>query len=552
MIKKKARIILIILIIFILSLATGSILVWQQLTIPRQSSIRLTYQLKLKQLLIAIDSFQESYKKLPKNLVELKSAGKIPDISQFDHFKYVGGLNDILAFQKKPFLQVRKGEPWGGLGEIAKCDISSARLVLFSDGSIKFIDEADFLEKYNLLMLSSSSENDKAPEINTSIDHSDAAFEELVPGLIWSKWYRETSGYSPDPKQFGAYVTLPVGNDLYIGFGTGPPTRGDGALITRFDGKNIEAIGSLAEEGVHEMIWDDRTGTLHIAGTDPSWPDDWNAGNHYTYVPSYLPGITKHRDPENGLVNVIHTWGLWMSKNHELYAAVNSQDGKFTRDMNLPRRIFYRIRRIFDHLYHFGVTRIGQIFKSTDNGVNWQHVSDIGYFRAYDIIGFNDKLYTVYIDKPELPFKLAVSEDNAKNWKDVTQKYIRHSSLTLFQDKLLAISYDGKSIYSIRADTLSTNRLPEGFEFADNYNILAVGNNHLYCICKDENDTYVILRTQDLYKWEHVVCTDKKLISLSCWQTKNWLVASGTGIQAKLWKIDIHQAEVELISGKKL
>jgi hypothetical protein len=395
-----------------------------------------------------------------------------------------------------------------------------------------------------LLSFCSGAKDGEVSRKSSSRNDIGFVLEELIPGMEWNTWFRQTSGYSPDPEHFGGYITLPVGADLYIGMGTGIPTLGDGALVARFDGGKIEAIGALAEEGIHEMIWDHRSGTLHIAGTDPSWPDDWSAGNHYTYFRSGTRAVVKHRDPRKGLVNVIHTWGLWFSNTHVLYAAVNSHDGSFTRDRNILRRIFDRINSTVDRRYYstdYGVTRMGQIFKSEDSGKTWGHVSDVGYFRAYDVVGFNDKFYVLYADTPESPCKLAVSEDGAEKWRDVTQDYIQRVHLIQFQDKLLAVSHNGKSIYAINNDIISKHELPKGYRIETHFNVLAVGNDFLYAVCTGEDGNYSILRTPDLRDWEKVVGTDKKLVSLCYWETQHSLVVSDTGLQAKLWKIDLNQ-----------
>jgi hypothetical protein len=516
-------------------ITVGSAILWQAFKPPRQSSVRLMHKIKLKQLRYAIDIYKEIYKKPPADLEDLAFAGIISDILYYDSFQYTGGLGGIFAFQKKPFRKVSKGEIWGRSGEVAKYDIAKARLVLLANGAIELIGEADFKKKYGFLTA-------ELPGISGSIEKFNAPIEDLAPGIFWSKWYQNESGYVPDPKWFGAYVTLPVENEIYIGMGTGRPTLGDGALVARFDGKKLETIGALTEEGIHEMIWDSHTGTLHVAGTDPSWPDDWSAGNHYTYIKSVAKKIVKHRDPENGLINVIHTWGLWFSENHELFAAVNTHDGSFRRDRNILRRIFYRINAMFDSSYYstdYGVTRLGQVFKSRDNGSTWSHVADLGYFRAYDFIGFNNRLYAIYADKPELPCKLAVSEDNAESWRDVTQNWIQRVHLTRFQDKLITVSHAGESIYALSSDHLKRYDLPKGFKVASNFNVLAAGENFFYALCSEENGNFAILRTPDLHKWQQVGYIDKKLISLSYWKAKKWLVVSGMGTHANIWKIDL-------------
>lgn len=514
---------------------------------PRQSSVRLMHELRLKELGSAIERYQSSHGRIPEDLEELKSAGGISDFSDLEEFEYIRGDRGILAFRREPFRRVRKGEPWGGAGEVAKYEIPAARLVLFADGSIKFVDELDFQEKYEWLLgrIPPAKNEGISGECRPGTDLG-FGLEELIPGMNWSQWYRQESGYAPDPDFFGAYVTLAVRNDLYIGLGTGLPTLGDGALVVRFNGENVQPVGSLAEEGIHEMIWDDYTGILHIAGTDPSWPDDWSAGNHYTYTPYLNKTIVKHRDPERGLLNVIHTWGLWLSEDHMLYAAVNAHDGSFTRDRNLLRRLFNRINSMVDRRYYstdYGVTRMGQIFKSEDSGKTWGHVSDVGYFRAYDVVASNDKLYALYTDTPESPCKIAVSDDDAKKWRDVSQLQVQRVHLVSFHNELMAVSFDGKRIYAVNSDAVGEYDLPKGFRIESYFNVLAIGNDYLYAACKADDGTYSILRTRNLRDWEEVVCTDKSLISLSFWENRNWLITGSAGIDATLWKIDLNQSE---------
>jgi hypothetical protein len=509
------------------------------LTSQRQSSLRLNTKLNLKQLRAAIEIYQNYYQKLPKDLEELKAAGILSERLNLTMFRYMGGSNGILAFQNEPFQPVKANEPWGGHGEVAKHDIPSARLVLFSDGSIEFIDESEFQKKFSFLL--AESENGGIKDSN-SIRRLSAKIEELIPGMRWSEWYQQESGYRPDPEWFGAWISLAVGNALYIGIGTGQPTLGDGALVARFDGEKIESIGTLAEEGIHEIIWDPYAEILHIAGTDPSWPDDWRAGNHYTYAPNKDQGITKHRDPDTGLINVIHTWGLWLSDDHKLIAAVNGHDGSFTRDRNLLRKISDRLYSMVDDFYYskdYGVTRLGRIFRSSDKGRSWQHVGDLGNFRLYDIIEFNNKWYAIYTDKPELPCTLAVSSDGAVSWKDVPQGKVMRVNLTPFLDKLLAVSYDGESIYSLISDTLKRYDLPRGFRVRSHFNVLAADKNYLYAVCTRKKKTSTILRSSDLHNWEEVAGINEKVISLYYWHGHKWLVLSTSGSRAKLWKIDL-------------
>jgi len=382
--------------------------------------------------------------------------------------------------------------------------------------------------------------------------------EELVRGLEWSEWYREKSGYVPSPDHFGSYVTLAVARDLYIGLGAGLPTLGDGALIARHgDRESLELVGVLAEEGVHEMLWDDQTGILHIAGTDPSWPQDWSAGNHYVYLPSTKEPIRKYRDPQRGLVNVIHTWGLWRSPEHMLYAAVSSHDGSFTRDRNLLRRIYDRINWLLDEAYFstdYGVTRMGQIFRTPDNGQTWEHLADVGDFRAYDVIGFNHRLYALYADTPESACRLAAAEDGGRKWNDVSQTKLQRTHLIPFQRVLVAVSAEGQSLQVLSEDSLSRRRLPEGFKVVSYFNVLAVAEPYLYVLCsREDTGASAILRTRDLNEWEQVISTERKLISLAFWPARDCLVVGSGGEKAGLWQISLRQVESEaspVLSGR--
>lgn len=376
-------------------------------------------------------------------------------------------------------------------------------------------------------------------------EERDGALLDLVPGMDWSQWYRDESGYVPDSRHFGAYLTVPVGDRLYLGWGTGLPTLGDGALVARFDGTKVERLGVLAEEGFHEMIWDELGGTLHIAGTDPSWPEDWSAGNHYTYQPSRPEGIVKHRDPLRGLVNVIHTWGLWMRKDRILYAAVSSHDGSFRRHRNLVRRFFDRINWFFDPSYYstgYGVTRLGQIFQSTDGGTSWSRVSDLGDFRAYDVLGADERLYALYADTPESACKLAVSEDGGKSWRDRAQDDLDRIHLIPFAGQVVAVGHDGRSIYAVSPDSLRRFYLPPGCVVESHFNALAEAEDELYVVCAREEGGYSILSTRDLRQWRWAACSDEQLVSISYWPAQKALILGSAGARAKLWRLDRERA----------
>jgi hypothetical protein len=186
---------------------------------------------------------------------------------------------------------------------------------------------------------------------------------------------------------------------------------------------------------------------------------------------------------------------------------------------------------------------MGQLFKSKDGGKTWRHVSDVGYFRAYDIVGFNDRFYALYTDTPESPCKIAVSENGAGRWRDLSQLRFQRVHLTRFKDELLAVSLDGRTIYAVNRDAFGKYDLPEGFRVESHYNftVLGVGKDYLYVLCTRNDSAYCILRTSHFRHWDRVACTDKKLISLSYWQAHHSLVVSDTGLHAKVWKVDLNR-----------
>ncbi|MFH1633710.1 MAG: sialidase family protein, partial [Chloroflexota bacterium] len=237
---------------------------------------------------------------------------------------------------------------------------------------------------------------------------SNVTLEEINLGLsgeqILKDWYEAQSSNTGDNTYFGAYVTLPVGSDLYIGLGSARPAEdsGDGAYFAKFDGTNLTGIDEPNEQGFHEMIYD---GSLvHIACTDPMSPDDWTAGNHYTYSPG--GAFTKYRDAASGLKNVYHTWGLWKSDS-TLYAAVSAHEGDNT-------------------------TFVGQIFTSTNNGYTWTLTSDLGGYRAYDIIGFDDDLYAIHNDVLGGVLTMTKNTDGGINWTDIITDGVRRVHMLEF------------------------------------------------------------------------------------------------------------------------
>ena len=350
-----------------------------------------------------------------------------------------------------------------------------------------------------------------------------------LSGQSLKQWYETVSSNTGDDTYFGAYVTLPVGSDLYIGLGSARPAEdtGDGSYFALFDGTNLSGIAETDEQGLHEMIYD--SSLVHIAGTDPR-PDDHSAGNHYTYSPGGT--FTKYRDPLLGLTNVYHTWGLW-KPGTTLYAAASAHDGSDPGDCA------------------YGTTCFGQLFSSTDNGQTWTGLSVLGDYRAYDIIGFDGDLYAIHNDQLGGPLSASRSTDGGGSWNPVTglTGNVGRTHMLEFDGRLILASFDRSVLYAIDdAENLTSHALPSGYLVGSTYSVagymdyklLVVAKGYLYRVAENQSTSErAIIRTTDLGSWERMVSTPDRLISLSYWPDQGWLVTATPGAAAKLWRVDL-------------
>ncbi|MEA3396493.1 MAG: hypothetical protein U9R05_03430 [Chloroflexota bacterium] len=356
---------------------------------------------------------------------------------------------------------------------------------------------------------------------------SSVTLEEIDLGITQTlkAWYDDQVTHTGHITYFGAYITLPVTDTLYIGLGSARPAESNGAYFAKFITDTTTGLTGIAEpheQGFHEMIYDGSL--IHIAGTDPITPTDgWDAGNHYTHSLGST-SITKYRDATNGLKNVIHTWGLWKSGS-TLYAAVSSHTGTF-------------------------ITYTGQIFTSTNNGLTWTHKSDLGGYRAYDIIGFDGDLYAIYNDALGGVLTMTKSADGGATWSDIITDSVRRVHMVEFDSQLIAANFDREYLYTINiTGTVTTHTLPTGYRvgatYSDkpaytDYNVMAVAKGYLYLIAEKQSPKeQAIIRTSNLSSWERMVHTDTLMISLSYWANEDWLVVATPGTDAKLLKVDL-------------
>jgi hypothetical protein len=278
---------------------------------------------------------------------------------------------------------------------------------------------------------------------------SSVTLEEIDLGITQTlaAWYTAQSSNTGSSTYFGAYITLPVTDTLYIGLGSARPAdTGDGAYFAKLiTNTSLISIAEPDEQGFHEMIYDGSL--IHIAGTDPvESSNEHDAGNHYTYSPGDT-SITKYRrdTTDDGLENVYHTWGLWKSSPTTLYAAVSAHNGSD------PLTCTY------------GSTCMGQIFTSTNNGLTWTKKSDLGGYRAYDIIGFDGDLYAIHNDALGGVLTMSKSIDSGANWSAVITNSVRRVHMVEFDSQLIAVSFDRKYLHTINiTGTVTTYTLPNG------------------------------------------------------------------------------------------
>ena len=300
-----------------------------------------------------------------------------------------------------------------------------------------------------------------------------------------------------------------------FGFGSGVPLERDGALLAQTSGSALEPIGTVDEQGIHELLWWQEQ--LHIAGTDPCCGDTWEAGNSYVYNP-ISKQLNKYRDDENGLPNVIHTWSYRIIDNR-LMAATSGHAGDFE-------------------------TRTSQIFAS-DDGIQWENVSQVGQHRTFDLAqldGGGTQYYALYNDKRFDPVSLAVSDDLI-TWTTPISGVLDVGGFTLFNGELLSLSYERTELYaigeSIRRYVLPFKMGASVGGFRATYNSFVVVDDVLYGLAQLSDGRSAIVRSADLRKWQTIVKSSDTLASLTYWPAKGWLVVGSAGRNAKLSYIDL-------------
>jgi hypothetical protein len=332
---------------------------------------------------------------------------------------------------------------------------------------------------------------------------------ELVPGVSLAQFYAQQTGLKPDPNHFGIYAVEPVGNALYLGFGTARPAEANGALLAKTDGAGLRAIYQPPEQGFIGMRYCDDG--LCIPGVDPI--EEWTLGNVYTGSPP--ENMVKHRS----LPNVVHTLGLYPdAAQGRFYAAVSLHNGD-----NQSFR--------------------GGVMISEDQGQSWHLSPDpkraLGDYRTYDVTLFGATLYATANDDYWGPSALASSADAGVTWKRINVQVEGRPRLLAARDFLVAQRRGGEGLVLVSPKGKSTRTRFRGFAAAEwSYNYICAGYGGWYYLLASGGRIY---NSRDLLAWTLVAETGLSLLAVGYWQTRNWLIVTDRGANAGLWRLDLAQ-----------
>jgi hypothetical protein len=346
------------------------------------------------------------------------------------------------------------------------------------------------------------------------LDPAQPAITELTPAFPYASWFTQHTGFAAHADNFGAYSIQPVSGTLYLGFGAATPTHADGALLGAFNNRGLRPIGPLNEQGFLDMTAAGET--LLIPGVDPCCPDDWAAGNFYTY--SDLAGLTKHRN----IPNVLHTWRVWYEAAEDaVYVVTGSHRGDFA-------------------------TWTGEIWRSVDTGSSWallaNHANGVGDSRTSDIVRHHGRLYAIS-EAFGGPCELVAEPNAGTTWPKVIpgQHVACRHELVILGDDLLALDATRDVLHVVPLTTggsVFTVDLPFTIE-AQTFNWATVASEYLFTVSDDGR----IWRSPDGEAWETVASGNREFISIGFWPHRSWLVLASRGTDGAVWKLRLCGAE---------
>ncbi len=358
--------------------------------------------------------------------------------------------------------------------------------------------------------------------------------ELITPSFDYAGWFQTQTTYQGNAAYFGAYALTPVTQTLYIGLGAARPAESDGALLALYDGATLTALqdtasGFLREQGFIDMIA--LSDTLVIPGPDPCCGDDWKWGNVYTYD-ILTQQKTKYR-VNNGLVNILHDWGIWHDGANTLYMATSACHESISDPTDTTCAGKY----------------LGKIFTSVDGGAAWAEIArgdadPIGAYRTYDILGLGAQLYAVWNDDYTRACGIARSVNGGNTWTriaDLHEQVLCRARLAAFNGDLLALKHDRTALYTLASNGAVTSHALPGFTVRDwSYNPFAVDGDGVLYLPTDDGR---IMGSVDLATWQTMASTDRTLFTLAYWPDQNWLAAADRGKEhASLWRLDLDTA----------
>lgn len=306
-------------------------------------------------------------------------------------------------------------------------------------------------------------------------------------------WYQAQTGYRPNAEYFGAYALAPVGEQLYIGFGTARPGEANGALLARLRGDQLTAVGMMLEQGVIEIQPVD--GVLWLPGPDPM--QDWSLGNVYRYAGS----LTQLRT----LPMVIHTWGL------------DAQPGRLIAAVG---------RHLGDN-----ATWAGGLYTSLDDGATWTLDADpaLGAYRTYDVRQGRRGLVAVAADgyTNDCP---VVIQPTGGSWQRTGQSVVCRARLAAVHGRVVAMAAGGRGLVEPLTGRAWAFSGWTAQPWA--YNWLATDGHAAYVLGRDNQ----VRRSVDLTTWTVVAQFTRPLLSIAYWPGPGVIVAE-RGVGGRLWRL---------------
>ncbi len=321
-------------------------------------------------------------------------------------------------------------------------------------------------------------------------------------------WYQAQTGYAAHPADFGAYALAPLGDQLYLGLGTGAPGADSGALLARLDAGGLAAVAALPEAGFLDLTVSG--GRLYIPGVDPL--ADWTLGNLYIYDPA-RGQLTQRRT----LPQTIHAFGV----DHD----------------PLTGRLSVAVAR------HLGdnATWGGGVYTSWDAGATWTLAADpaLGATRTYDVLTVSGAQFAV-ANTADVTCRLAYQPrprpgTPAGTWAQFPYPLGCTARLMpeLSGRGVLALSHDGRLAHAADQRGIHTLVLPGPAPRLPQW--LAAGAGRYYVA----DATGQVWATADWRQWTRLAQLAQPPLAIAYWPARQALVISTRGASGAVYLLPL-------------